>query len=233
MNSSASGSRQPPPHAMAGCRRATRSNTTRAALQRTATIGHRPCQHGHPRGGRCGGAMVPRTSQRKGGRTPRARALRSGTHRQESLTRPESATIDRYRYGTAPRHTRGKSLPITRLLRAVATPRWLIAPRRSPVRERTAGNDGLALPANRWPRKRSLIGTSRRARSPKPAPNQPDPKARRTRSRAGNMAICRLFAALAGDPRLPENRGVPGSSPGLAIAGNPCKADASCRAVAS
>jgi hypothetical protein len=63
----------------------------------------------------------------------------------------------------------------------------------------------------------SLIGTSRRPRSPKRTPNRPEPTASRQRRTSRDSIICRSFASHAAPMRLPENRGVPGSSPGLAI----------------
>jgi hypothetical protein len=61
-----------------------------------------------------------------------------------------------------------------------------------------------------------------------PAKSQTRPEPRETEgiatdSRDRGTVICRSFVIERVELRLPENRGVPGSSPGLAIGGNACK----------
>jgi hypothetical protein len=66
-------------------------------------------------------------------------------------------------------------------------------------------------------RETRLIGTSARAQSPKPAPNRPEATASSRGPATTTSATCRSFSDDNSAIRIPENRGVPGSSPGLAI----------------
>jgi hypothetical protein len=67
------------------------------------------------------------------------------------------------------------------------------------------------------------IGTSRHPRSPKRAPNRPKLAASCRRLVSGTSLICRSYVSNPAALRLAENRGVPGSSPGLAIPRSTCK----------
>jgi hypothetical protein len=64
---------------------------------------------------------------------------------------------------------------------------------------------------------RASFGTSTPRWSPKRAPNQPERAASHRHAATLKPRICRTFAGTISVPRLPENRGVPGSRPGLAI----------------
>jgi hypothetical protein len=70
---------------------------------------------------------------------------------------------------------------------------------------------------------RGAFGTLEPLRSPKRARNQPKAPASTRVGTTWNSLICRPFCGRGSLPRLPENRGVPGSSPGLAISRNACK----------
>jgi hypothetical protein len=67
------------------------------------------------------------------------------------------------------------------------------------------------------------FGTSARPRSPRQALTQPKAKASGTSRPTPLRRFAGHFERVCADDGVPENRGVPGSSPGLAIAGNTCK----------
>jgi hypothetical protein len=70
-------------------------------------------------------------------------------------------------------------------------------------------------------RETRLIRTSARGQSPKPAPNRPNPTASSRGPATTSSAPCRSLSDENSAIRVPENRGVPGSSPGLAIVDRP------------
>jgi hypothetical protein len=74
----------------------------------------------------------------------------------------------------------------------------------------------------------TLIRTSTRPQSPKRAPNRTEATASSRGLRTKNRRFCRSFLSKRALLRLPENRGVPGSSPGLAIPRSACKSLDSC-----
>ena len=122
--------------------------------------------------------------------------------RQECLTPPQSPTIQGYRRRTPSRIGEQNCLLIQPFSPMSPVRSWWIAPRRSP--------------AGVW--------TSDPAWSPKRRINRPKPTAQRRDTVVFKPPICRRSAALAAESRLPENRGVPGPSPGLAIRGSACSA---------
>jgi hypothetical protein len=67
------------------------------------------------------------------------------------------------------------------------------------------------------------VGTLRRPQSPKGSRNPAKPRASQSAPAIDVSPICRCFTAETRSPRLPENRGVPGSSPGLATAKAPTR----------
>ena len=77
---------------------------------------------------------------------------------------------------------------------------------------------GYPLGARRRTAPPQIVGTSRRPRSPEPAPNRAKPTASYGILRRKHQVICRSFILGTFTNRVPENRGVPGSSPGLATA---------------
>ena len=119
---------------------------------------------------------------------------------QECLTPPQSPTIQGYRRRTRSRIGEQNHLLIQLFSPMSPSRSWWIAPRRSP--------------AGVW--------TSDPAWSPKRRRNRPKPTAQRRDTVVFKPPICRRSAALAAESRLPENRGVPGSSPGLAIRRSAC-----------
>jgi hypothetical protein len=67
------------------------------------------------------------------------------------------------------------------------------------------------------------FGTSARPRSPRQALTQPKAKASRDESADSNPPICGPFRARLCDDGVPEHRGVPGSSPDLAMSRSSCE----------
>jgi hypothetical protein len=145
------------------------------------------------------------------------RSCRTQTQRRSATPCMDHAT--RHRSGTRASHKRHACRPADHAPKA----RWRQQRHRRnlPRSSATPQPNGRQRGAMKSLIRTTSFGTSNPPWSPTRAGNRPEPWATRPDGATLEVLSCRDSAGSA-FPRLPENRGVPGSSPGLAIRPSAC-----------